>query len=462
MSVHDLSEARQGRRRKAEGQADTRVPHNLEAEESVLGSMLYNPASVAIALPLVNPADFYCPTNVIICSTIYDLANGGVHIDTVTVSDALERAGELERVGGHQHLVSLMAGGCYANQVAGRAEVVARHAQARHLLCLAGELAESVYDGVEPSVIVAKLRDDVDELTGATNRKNRLFNAADAMLEHLDVIAARADDDQQAITGIRTGWHDFDELIGGLRSGQLIVIAGRPGVGKSAVAANIALRTAVTGGRRVLTVSIEMSLEELKDRYIAAVARVPLSSVRSGELSPRDWALANEAAGKFDERNLWVLDDPNATIPAIQAAAQRMEAELVIVDYLQIAKALGEHKNRTREREVAELSAGLKRMARDLGIPVVALSQFNREVDSRHSDKRPQLTDLRESGAIENDADAVIGLFREDYYDPNLPDAKRGVLEMIVLKQRNGPIGTACVKFEARTGRIGNMARVTV
>lgn len=436
-------------------------PHNLEAEASVLGSMLYNPASVAVVMPLLKPADFYKPAHALIYGAMTDVAESGQPVDPVVVAEHLKAAGHLDHIGGPGHLTELQANGCYASVVAARAEVVARHAQLRRIIGLAGDLAEQSYDLTDPAVIVTKLKDDVDELVGATNRRNRLFNAADMILDHLDTIAEREDNDAE--TGIFTRWRDFDDLIGGLRPGQLIVVAGRPGMGKSAVAAGIALRFAITHGLRVLTVSIEMSLDELLDRYVAASARIDLTKVRSGKgLTPAEWAKATAAADKFDGRNLWVLDDPTATLPAIHAAAQRMEADLVIVDYLQIVETLTPpgSKNRTREREVAELSGGLKRMARDLGIPVIALSQFNRDLESRHSDKRPQLTDLRESGAIENDADAVIGLYRPEYYNPNLPDdsPEKGVLEMIVLKQRNGPTGVAHLFFEAHTGRIDNLA----
>lgn len=432
-------------------------PHNLEAEATVLGAMLYGGPAVAIAAGLLAAGDFYSPPHAHIFDACLQVAAADTPVDPLTVSDHLQKTGLLETVGGTVALVNLATGGCVSSAVAARAEIIARHAQSRRLIALAGDLAEAGYDLIDPAVIVAKLKDDVDQLLGATNRRNRLFNAADHIDAHLETIEARADGNEKS-TGIQTGWHELDKLVGGFRPGQLIVFAGRPGMGKSAVAAGVALRSVITADLRVLTVSIEMSFEELLDRYVAAVSHLNLTTIRSGTRDTRDLAKVNEVAMKLAERNLWVLDDPNAGLPSIHAAAQRIEADLVIVDYLQIAKSLEGAKNRTREREVAELSGGLKRMARELGVPVIALSQFNRDVDGRHSDKRPQLTDLRESGAIENDADAVIGLYREDYYDPNLPDSKKGVLEMIVLKQRNGPVGTARVYFEAHTGFIGNLS----
>jgi replicative DNA helicase len=458
-TLRSIDGGKSPRVRREDGAQGRVPPHNLDAEAAVVGSMLYNPASVAIALPLLKESDFYRTAHGIVFRTVADVTEAGNTADPVTVADHLERAGQLDDIGGPAHLVELQAGGCVSSAVAGYAAIVARHAQSRRIIALAGELAEAGYDHVDPAVIVTKLKDDVDELLGATNRRNRLFNAADHIDEHLETIEARAADDRERITGIRTEWHDLDTLIGGLRPGQLVVIAGRPAMGKSAVAAGIALRTVIAAGMRVLTVSIEMSFEELLDRYVAAVGHIDLTKVRSGTRDAEDLAKVNDVAMKLAEKNLWVLDDPNATLPAIHAAAQRIEADLVIVDYLQIAKTLEGAKNRTREREVAELSGGLKRMARDLGIPIVALSQFNRDPDSRHSDKRPQLTDLRESGAIENDSDVVIGLFREDYYNPECSMRDRGVLEMIVLKQRNGPTGTARLKFEAHTGWIGNLPR---
>lgn len=449
----DGGRARQGARRAA--------PHNLEAEASVLGAMLVDPRAVAIVTPLLNPIDFYKPAHATICAAIYDVAEHG-RADAVAVADHLERNGWLDDTGGRSYLVELMSAAC-AQSVAGQhAEIVARHAQARRIRVIADGLIEAVADGTDPAVIAGKLKDDVDALIGVTNRRNRLFNAADLIRDHLDVIAERADVTEPD-AGIRTTWRAFDDLTGGLRAGQLIVIAGRPGMGKSAVAAGIALRVALTYGLRVLTVSIEMSLQELLDRYVAATARIDLTRVRAGidpAEDPHAWAKAQAEADKFDDKNLWILDDPTATLPSIHSAAQRIEADLVIVDYLQIVETLAPAgaKNRTREREVAELSGGLKRMARDLNVPVIALSQFNRDLESRMSDKRPQLTDLRESGAIENDADLVVGLYRPEYYNAELPDGspEKNLLEMIVLKQRNGPTGTARLFFEARTGRIGN------
>lgn len=456
MTVHDLSEARHSRRRTAHGRP---APYNDDAEREALGSMLYNPASVAIVLPLINPTDFYEPAHHLIAAAIYDAAADSEPVDPTTIAERLERAGDLERVGGRAYLIDLQAGGCVASVVANRAGIIARHARSRQIMAIAGGLGEQVADGIDPAVIAGKLKDDVDQLIGVTNRRNRLFNAADLVLDHLDVIAQRGDNPEDKTLGIRLGWRELDDIIGGLRAGQLVVVAGRPGMGKSAAAAGMALRAALKLGLRVLTVSIEMSMEELLDRYVAASARLDLTKVRSGQLPTNDWARANDAALKFTDRNLWVLDDPTATLPSIHAAAQRIEADLVIVDYLQIVDTIGGagSKNRTREREVAELSGGLKRMARDLSVPVVALSQFNRDLESRHADKRPQLTDLRESGAIENDADVVIGLYRDDYY--NNPDALSSVLEMIVLKQRNGPTGVARLFFEPPTGRIGNLVR---
>lgn len=439
-------------------------PHNLEAEASVLGSILNNPASAAVVMPLLKPDDFYKPAHAHIYDAMVTASADNSPVDPVVIVEHLKANGLIDHVGGPGYLVELQAVGCFASVIAARAEVVAKHAQLRRIIGIAGELAESSYELIDPAVIVSKLKDDVDELVGATNRRNRLFNAADMILDHLETIAERHGN-PEADNGIRTTWREFDDLTGGLRPGQLIVLAGRPGMGKSAVAAGIALRVALTYGLRVLTVSIEMSLSELLDRYVAASARIDLTRVRAGidpADDPREWARACAEGDKFDGKNLWVLDDPTTTLPSIHAAAQRIEADLVIVDYLQIVDTLAAagSKNRTREREVAELSGGLKRMARDLGVPVIALSQFNRDLESRHADKRPQLTDLRESGAIENDADLVVGLYRDEYYNPNLPDNSptRGVLEMIVLKQRNGPTGTARLFFEAHTGRLGNLA----
>jgi replicative DNA helicase len=428
-------------------------PHNTDAERSLLGSMLYSAGSVAVALPLLSASDFYDTRHARLYSAIANVADTGQPVDPVTVLEQLRVSGHLDLMGGPVAFLEIQGAACVTSSAAAHAEIVARCAQGRRILTLAGELAENVYDHVDPATIAVKLKEQADALVGATNRRNRLFNAADLILDHIDTISERGDNEDSAAHGILLGWPELDDLLGGFKPGQLVVVAGRPGMGKSAVAAGMALRTAITNGMRVLTVSIEMSKEELMDRYVAAMSKVDLTKVRSGRLSPEEWKRTSAAADRFDGKNLWVLDDPTATLPAIHAAAQRVEADLVIVDYLQIVETLGGGKQKTREREVAELSGGLKRMARDLGVPVIALSQFNRGVEDRPSDKRPQLTDLRESGAIENDADAVIGLYRDDYYTK--PVEPSNVLEMIVLKQRNGPTGVARLFFEAHTGRMG-------
>lgn len=430
-------------------------PHNTDAERSLLGSMLNSAGSVAIALPLLSASDFYDTRHARLYDAIANVADSGAPVDPVTVLEQLRISGQLGLMGGPSAFLEIQGAGCAVSSAAAHAEIVARCAQGRRILALAGELSENVYDHVDPATIAAKLKEQADALVGATNRRNRLFNAADMILDHIDDLAERGENGDSAAAGIKLDWLELDNMLNGFRPGQLIVMAGRPGMGKSAVAAGMALKVAIRLGLRVLTVSIEMSKEELMDRYVAAAAKLDLTKVRSGLKDQADLAAAHTAAAKFDGKNLWVLDDPTVTLPGIYAAAQRVEADFVIVDYLQIIDTIEKGKQRTREREVAELSGGLKRMARDLGVPVIALSQFNRDPEARVSDKRPQLTDLRESGAIENDADAVIGLYRDDYYTK--PAVPTNVLEMIVLKQRNGPTGVARLFYEAHTGRIGNL-----
>jgi replicative DNA helicase len=301
--------------------------------------------------------------------------------------------------------------------------------------------------------IATHARTALDDILADTTSRARLNRIGDLIDGHIDLLEARAEGQHG---GIPTGWLDLDRLIGGLRPGQVAVICGRPGMAKSAVALCLAINAAHEG-HETLVASIEMSDEELMDRTVASEARVALQNIRNGKTTPKDWERIAGHVQALSELPLWILDDPTMTVPDIQAKARRIGAQLIVVDYLQILTASGGRSDDNRQVEVSGMSAAIKRMARQLEVPVVVLSQLNRAVESR-MDKRPMLADLRESGAIEQDADLVIGLYRDEYYKPDSKD--KGIIEMDVLKQRNGPTGVAKLAFASQWVKVQNLAVV--
>jgi len=444
--------------RRSRGTAGRVPPHNVEAESSLLGALLLSPdAIVAVAELGLVPDDFYKPAHQFTYDAIRTLVGGGEPADAVTVADELRRAGVLDDIGGPGFLLDLQAATPAISNAARYARIVHDTALLRRLIGIAGEIAEIAYD--EP-----------DDVTKALDEaENKVFQLADHEVVDStrplsDLLGETFDDLQaayergSAITGVPTGYNDLDELLSGLQPDTLNIVGARPSMGKTAFALGLAAHVAINAGQPVLFFSLEMGHKELTGRILSAEARVDSRKLRNGDLSETDWSKIGRAIGRLDAP-LYLDDNPNVTVMEIRAKARRMKARhgglgLVVVDYLQLMS--GRLSAENRQVEVSEISRGLKILARELRIPIVALSQLSRNLEAR-ADKRPMLSDLRESGSIEQDADVVMFIYRDEVYNPDSPD--RGSAEVIVAKHRNGPTGVRRLVFLGQYTRFDNAAR---
>lgn len=432
-------------------------PHNLEAEESLLGAMLLSRDAIAVALERCSATDFYKPSHAHVFQAITALYSSGDPADAVTVADELRRAGTLEEVGGPASLVALQANTPAISSAGRYAEIVEEHALLRRLIGVAGEIADLGYSLPE-DVIGAVDRAEAMVFEVAQRRTaDSIASLEELLSKSLDRLEELYDRGE-AITGVPTGYTDLDELMSGLQPSNLIVVGARPSMGKTAFALGMAANAAAAG-TPVLFFSLEMSHLEIAQRVLCAEARVDASRMRNGRLHEDDWGKISHAIGRLGSAPLHIDDNPNVTVMDIRAKARRMKSReglgLVVVDYLQLMTGRGSAEN--RQVEISEISRGLKLLARELEIPVIALSQLSRTLESR-ADKRPMLADLRESGAIEQDSDVVMFVYRDEVY--NAESSDRGTAEILVAKHRNGPTGVVQLAFVANYARFANMARV--
>ena len=423
-------------------------PHDLAAEQALLGAMLLTAAAIADAVELTAVADFYRPAHAHIFDAIAGLYAAGEPVDTVTVAAELQRGGLLDAVGGPGALVEMQASTPVAGNAAHYANIVAKNATLRRLIGAAGEVAELAYG--RPADVDAAL-DQAEALVFAvaggsdTSSMAPLHDLLDRGVDHLELLYEHG----QSLTGVPTGYTELDNLLLGMQPSTLAVLGARPGIGKTSLALGIAA-AAATGNadrRPVLFFSLEMSHLELTQRLLCSEARVSTQRIRSGQLRDDEWTLINAAVGRLAEAPLWIDDNANTSVLEIRAKARRKHAEagglgLVVVDYLQLLG--GRAGAESRQVEVSEMSRSLKILARELECPVLALSQLSRAPEAR-ADKRPVLADLRESGAIEQDADVVMFLYRDEMY--NKDSADRGIAELHVAKHRTGPTGTIRLTF---------------
>lgn len=453
--VQSLQDARR-RNRTAPGRVP---PHNLQAEESLLGAMLLSRDAIAAAVETCGADDFYKPAHGHIFEAVCSLYAQGEPADPVTVADELNRASLLESAGGLPALVSLQAD-TPATANAGRyARIVEEHALLRRLIGVAGEIAElgySVPDDVESAVDQAESMVFEVAERRVTDSLKPLRELLSESLDRLEALYGKGD----SITGVPTGYIDLDERLSGLQPSGLVIVGARPAMGKTSFALGIAAHASMEAGVPVLLFSLEMSHAEITQRLLVSEARVDASRIRNGRLLESDWPKISHAVGRLGEAPLYVDDNPNLTVMEVRAKARRLKAKqgglgLIIIDYLQLMS--GRRSAENRQVEVSEISRGLKILARELEVPVVALSQLSRTLETR-ADKRPVLADLRESGSLEQDADVVLFLYRDEVYNPESPD--RGTAEVIVSKHRNGPTGTTQLAFLDHFTRFANMAKV--
>jgi len=433
-------------------------PHDLTAEESLLGAMLLSRTAIDLGAEIVSADDFYKPAHGHIFEAITSLSARGEPVDPVTVADELGRHDLLDASGGPSALTSLQASTPATSSAARYARIIEEHAMLRRLIAVAGEIAElgySVPDDVTKAVDEAESRMFQVSQHRVTDTMSRVHDLLDETLDNIEALHERGD----AITGTPTGYSDYDQLTSGLQPDALVVIGARPGAGKTSFALGMAAHAAIEASRPVLFFSLEMSRTELSQRLLCSEARVDSTRVRTGRLSEDDWRRISHGIGRLGDAPLWIDDNPNVTVMEIRSKARRLQSKvgplgMVVVDYIQLMT--GRHGAESRQVEVAEISRGLKILARELRAPVVALAQLNRSLEQR-ADKRPMLSDLRESGSLEQDADVVTFLYRDELYNADSPD--RGTAEVLVAKHRAGPTGTVRLAFLDHYTKFANMAR---
>ena len=434
---------------------DRLPPQSLEAEQSVLAAILLENEAIHAALELLTPEDFYREAHRIIFKRMVELSEEREAIDLVTLTHRLRREGELERVGGATYLSELLTLVPTAARIQHHARIVREKALMRNLIRAATDIAAEAYDGKRP---VDDLLDEAEHriFEIAERRVRRAFTPMREIVKDSFETIERLYERRERVTGIPTGFRDLDERTSGFQPGDLIVVAGRPSMGKTAFCLNIAQHVGIERKQPVAIFSLEMTKEQLVTRMLCSEARVDAHKLRSSYLGESDWPRLTMAAGRLAEAPIFIDDTAALSILEMRAKARRLQAEhgldLLIVDYLQLVRGHGTADN--REQEISEISRSLKALAKELKAPVVALSQLNRSVESR-ADRRPILADLRESGAIEQDADVVLFIYRDEVYHPDREES-HGKAEIIIGKQRNGPTGTVPLSFISAYTRFEN------
>lgn len=432
-------------------------PHNLEAEESVLGAMMLSAEAIADVVEVVRPEDFYKSANGTIFDTLRVIYGRGDPVDAIIAVEELRRRGVLEDVGGHLYIHELVEQVPTPAAAGNYARIVAQHALLRRLIQAAADIMAMGYSAPEdPERAADEAEQRIFEVAHHDEKEQvaSLRELVDQAMTDLEHIQNR----ESAFAGLPTGFRDLDELLSGLQPGNLVIVAARPGVGKSSFATNVARNVAVESSSPVAMFSLEMSRWEIGMRLLCGEAAVPWDRIRGRRVGADDWSRIVQAAEVLHDAPLSIVDAGNVTIVDIRAKARRLSARrqglgLIIVDYLQLMS----HHRRVdnRQQEVAEISRSLKLLAKELNIPVIAVSQLNRDPE-RRQDKRPQLSDLRESGSLEQDADVVVFIHRDD------SDAgKKGLADLIVAKHRNGPTDTVPLTFLPHLTQFRNYAPAT-
>ncbi len=425
---------------------DKLQPHNIEAEESVLGSLLIDPDAIIRISTFLKPVDFYVERHNWVCEAILDLHERRQPADLVTLSDELERRNQLDEIGGAAYLTGLMNVTPTSIHVEFYARIVERTAVLRRLIDAAGKIAQLAYQDTED---VEEVVDRAEEIIfGISERRvDRDLRPIRHILDDYYDRVEYLQQHQGEIIGIPTGLADLDKLLGGLQRSDMIVMAGRPGMGKTSLALSVALQSARRWQKRVALFSLEMSDEQLVQRLVSAETGIDSQRLRLGNIKADEWPTFYQAIRLLSETSVFIDDTPAISALELRTKARRLHAEhgldLLIVDYLQLMR--GGSRNENRQQEISFISRSIKSLARELNIPILALSQLSRQVESRH-DKRPMLSDLRESGSIEQDADVVLFIYRDDVYNPDTEFPN--IAEIIVGKHRSGPTGIFSVYFK--------------
>ncbi|MDE1920114.1 MAG: replicative DNA helicase [Candidatus Omnitrophica bacterium] len=420
-------------------------PQNIDAEKAVLGAMMISEEAVGLSIEHLGSSYFYETAHQKIFEAVLELYKERKRVDLITLSDWLKNTGQLESLGGVAYLSQLADFVPTAANVQYYIDIVKEKGIQRQLIKNATQIISKSYSvNVDIDELVDSAEQLIFEIADA-KQKQQAVHIKDIIkdtIENIDLLYQH----KKSITGVPTGFVDFDSKTSGLQNSDLIIVAGRPSMGKSAFAVSIAEHACLEHNIPVAIFSLEMSKEQLAQRMLCSQAQVDAHKVRTGFLSPSDWPLLTKAAGRLSNAPMFIDDTPAISMLELRAKARRLKSShkigLVVVDYLQLMQA--HTKTESRQQEISEISRSLKALARELEVPLIAISQLSRAVESRQ-DHRPQLSDLRESGAIEQDADVVVLLMREEYYTAT--EENRGIAEAIIAKQRNGPTGSVKLKF---------------
>ncbi|MBE9502682.1 MAG: replicative DNA helicase [Proteobacteria bacterium] len=438
-------------------------PQNLEAELSILGGILLDNDAINKVHEILKSADFYREAHRKIFDVMIDINSKGEPVDLITLNDALKTAGLLEDVGGSFFIASLADGVATAANIAYYAKIVKEKAVLRGLINVATEIVTKGYDeSTEVDKFLDYAEGKIFEIS-ENKVKPSFYKIKDIVKDSFKIIEELYDK-KAMVTGIPSGFKALDILTSGFQPSDLIIVAGRPSMGKTAFCLNLALNALREEKDRKSTVaffSLEMSKEQLVTRMLCSEARVDASKLRSGFLAESDWPKLTRAAGFLSEISMYIDDTPAISVLEMRAKSRRLKAEkglgLIIVDYMQLMR--GRDGSERREQEISEISRSLKALAKELHVPVIALSQLSRAVEQRGGDKRPILSDLRESGSIEQDADAVLFVFREEFYNRD-DESLKGLAEIIIGKHRNGPTGVASLTWIGEYTRFENRADI--
>jgi len=437
-------------------------PHSIEAESSVLGGLLLDNGAWDRMGDLLVDGDFYRHEHKLIYAAIGGLINASKPADVITVYEQLQGLGKAEEIGGLVYLNSLAQYVPSASNIRRYAEIVRERSILRKLVSASDEIATNAFNTQGKSVdkILDEAEQKIFNIGEEGTRMKQGFQSMDALVvELLDRVTEMAENPND-ITGVRTGFYEFDKMTSGLQPGDMIVLAARPSMGKTSLAINIAEHVALNEGLPVAVFSMEMGASQLAVRIVGSIGRIDQGHLRTGKLSDEEWPRLTEAIEKLRNVSLHIDETPGLTTSELRANARRLARQygrlgLIVVDYLQLMSVSSSMSDENRATAVGEISRGLKMLAKELKCPVIALSQLSRGVESR-TDKRPMMSDLRESGAIEQDADIIMFIYRDDYYDKNSKEP--GVAEVIISKHRNGPTGTVKLTFLKPLTKFENMA----
>ncbi|MGR5149850.1 replicative DNA helicase [Photobacterium alginatilyticum] len=437
-------------------------PHSLEAEQSVLGGLMLDNEKWDTVAEKVVPKDFYSRPHRIIFEGVSVLLESGQPLDLITLSEQLERSDQLEDVGGFAYLAELAKNTPSAANISAYAEIVRERALVRDMIGVANEIADAGYDpqGRTSEDLLDMAESKVFAIAEQRTNENEGPQNVDTILEKtLERIELLYQTPQDGVTGVSTGFSDLNKKTAGLQGSDLIIVAARPSMGKTTFAMNLCENAAMEQEKPVLIFSLEMPAEQIMMRMLASLSRVDQTKIRTGQLDDEDWARISSTMGILMEKKNMFIDDSSGLTPTeVRSRARRIARDsgglsMIMIDYLQLMRVPALQDNRTLE--IAEISRSLKALAKELNVPVVALSQLNRSLEQR-ADKRPVNSDLRESGAIEQDADLIMFIYRDEVYHED--SALKGIAEIIIGKQRNGPIGSVRLTFQGQFSRFDNYA----